>query len=133
MRNRNEQGGYTALITVMIVGALGLSISLALIFAGLGASKSSFALEQSNQAKALANACAENALQNIHDLKASGSNSINLALGSCSYIIINSNPGNYLISAEGIVGKVVRKVAISIDSINPAININSWTEVENFQ
>ena len=54
-------------MSVLIVGALGAAIALSLILLGLGASRNSFALEQSNYAQALANSCAEEALQHIRD------------------------------------------------------------------
>jgi prepilin-type N-terminal cleavage/methylation domain-containing protein len=59
--------GYVALITVLVLGAVGAAVAATLVLLGLSSSRTSFALEQSNQAKALANACAEEALQQIRD------------------------------------------------------------------
>lgn len=104
-----------------------------MILLGLGSSRNSFSLEESNQAKALANACAEEALQEIQDLLVyEGSDTISLGQGSCSYTVTRLASQNRDIEASGTVGDVVRKIEISIDQIRPEINIVSWQEVADF-
>lgn len=126
----NHQKGYIVLITVLVIGAIGVAIAVSVIWLGLGGSKSSFALEQSNQAKALANACAEEALQQIRDsIPFTGTGNLTLGQGTCTYTVINDGAQNRTITASGAVGTVVRKVKITIDKINPNINITSWQEV----
>jgi len=82
----NNQRGYIVLITVLVIGAVGVAIAIAVLWLGLGSSKSSFALEQSNHAKALANACAEEALQQIRDSTPfSGTGNLTLGQGWNNY------------------------------------------------
>lgn len=127
------QAGYVALITVLVTGAVGVAIAVSLLLLGLGSSRTSFALEQSNQAKALANACAEEALQQIHDSTPfEGSANITLGQGNCSYTVTKQTGQNRTITASGTVGSIVRKVKIIIDKITPNINIVSWQEVADF-
>lgn len=125
--------GYIALITVLVVGAIGVAISTSLLLLGLGSSRSSFALEQSNQAKALANACSEEALQQIRDSTPfTGTGNLTLGQGTCTYTVVNDGAQNRTVSASGTVGTVVRKVKITIDKINPGINVTSWQEAADF-
>ena len=125
-----RQGGYITLISVLIVGAVGVAVTLSIILLGLGLSRTSFATEQSNQAKGLANACAEEALQQIRDsLSFTGSGNLALGQGACSYIVTSQGGQNRTVTASGTVGTIVRKVTIIINQINPLIIITSWQEV----
>ena len=125
--------GYMTLISVLIVGAVGVAVAVSLVLLGLSSSRASFSLEQSNQTKALANACAEEALQQIRDLTSfSGTDSLTLGQGSCTYTVTTGSGENRTIEASGNVDTIARRVKITIDQINPNINITSWQEVENF-
>lgn len=131
--DKNYQRGYIALITVLVTGAIGAAIAVSLLLLGLGSSRTSFSLEQSNQAKALANACAEEALQQIRDsVPFEGTGSLTLGQGTCSYTVTKLTGQNRTIIATGTVGIVVRKVSIALDQITPSINITSWQEVADF-
>ena len=125
--------GYIALITVLVVGAVGIAITLSVILLGLGSSRTSFALEQSNQAKALANACTEEALQQIHDSTPfTGTGNLILGQGTCTYTVTNDGGQNRTIIASGTVGTTIRKVKVIINNISPTIQIASWQEVADF-
>lgn len=129
----NNRSGYITLISVLIVGAVGVAITLSIILLGVGSSRSSYAVEQSYQAKALANACAEEALQQIRDsLPFTGSGNLTLGQGACTYMVTNQGGQNRAIIASGTVGTIVRKVKIIIDKINPTIQVVSWQEVADF-
>lgn len=131
--NNKKRGGYIILVSVLVVGAVGIVIGISLILLGLGSSRTSLALEQSNQAKALANACAERALQQIRDSTSfEGTGNLNLGQGSCTYAVTKLSGENRIVTASGVVGTVIRKVRITIDSIYPQIKVSSWQEVADF-
>ena len=97
-----------------------------LALSGLGSSRTSFAGEQSNQARALANACSEEALQLIRDNTAfTGSGSFSMGQGSCAYTVTNMGGSNRTIVASGTVSTVVRRVNIAITQITPTIIVSS--------
>lgn len=122
--------GYVALITVLIAGAVGVAATLSVILLGIGSSRSSFAREQSNQAKALVNACAEESLQQIRDsIQFAGTATITMGQGNCTYTVTKLATQNRTATASATVGTTVRKVRITLDKINPTINITSWQEV----
>lgn len=129
----NSNNGYIALITVLVTGAVGVAISASLLLLGLGSSRTSFALEQSNQTKALANACSEEALQQIRDSTPfTGTGSLTMGQGTCTYTVTSQGGQNRTITATGTVDTIVRKVKVIIDKINPSINVTSWQEVADF-
>lgn len=133
MTDLKYKKGYTTLLSVLILGAVGITITTSLLLSGISSSRTSFAVEQSNQAKALANACAEEALQQVRDSTPfTGTANISIGQGSCSYTVTSQGGQNRAITAYGTVDSITRKVSISIDAINPNIGVVSWQEVANF-
>ncbi len=129
----NNKGGYIALISVLIVGAVAIAVTTSMLLLGLGSSRTSFALEQSYQAKALANLCAEEALQQIRSSTSfSGTDNLSLGQGVCTYTVANTGGQNRSITAQGTVGTIVRKTSVNVNTINPKINVASWQEVADF-
>lgn len=128
-----RQAGYITLLSTLFLVAIGGIVASSVILLGLGFSKTSFTLEQSNQTKALANACMEEALQKIQESTPfSGSATISLGNGSCSYIVTKLTGQNRTVISSGTVGTIIRKISVSIDKINPNISITSWQEVADF-
>jgi len=129
----NDNGGYITLVSVLVVSAVGVAIAVSLILLGLGSSRTSFANEQSNQAKGLANSCVEEALQQIRDSTPfTGAGNLTLGQGTCTYIVTSQGGQNRTIISSGTVGTIIRKVKIIIDKINPTIQVVSWQQVADF-
>jgi hypothetical protein len=125
--------GYITLISVLIIGAMGVAVAVSLIGIGISSSQTVSALERANQAKALANACAEEAIQQIRDSTAfSGNGSLALGRGNCSYEVVNNGGQNRQINISANVDKAARNIEINVDQINPQINIASWQELSDF-
>lgn len=130
---KHKNNGYVILISVLIVGAIGIAITVSLLLLGVGNSRTSFANEQSNQAKALANACAEEALQQIRDsVPFTGSGNLTLGQGTCAYTVTSQGGQNRTVVASSAVETIIRKTKIIINGITPAILITSWQEVSDF-
>ena len=126
----NRDSGYIALISVLIVGAAATAISTALLLTGADAQRTTLVSKRSVQARNLATACAEEALQIMHDNTSfTGTNTLNLGAGSCTYTVTNTGGSARTVDATGTVGSVVRKakVYVTINSLN--ISITSWQEV----
>ncbi len=133
MRVIKQRRGYVTLVSVLVVSAVGVVAGVSLLFLGLNASQMSFSLQQSYQAKALANLCAEDALQRIHDVVSfSGVTNITIGPGACSSTVTTGGGQNRTITASGTVGSVVRKVKITLDKITPSIHLSLWQEVADF-
>lgn len=115
---------------MLVVSAVGVAITLSLLLLGNGSSRTSFALQQSAQAKSIANACAEEALEQIRDSTSfSGNGSLIFGSDICTYIVTNNGGNNRTITTTGTVGTIVRKLLITVTEINPRIVIGSWQEV----
>ena len=130
---QQSENGFIVLITVLVIGAVSMAIAVSVLWLGVGDSRSSFALEQSNQAKALANACAEEGLQQIRDSTPfTGTGNLTLGQGTCTYTVTNQGGQNRTVTSTATVGTILRKVKVIIDDINPDINVTSWQEVADF-
>lgn len=127
------QDGYITLLSVLVVGAVTLAITTSLLLLGIGSARTSFAKEQSEQTKALVNACAEEALQMIRNSTPfTGSGGLSLGQGTCSYTVTSQGGSNRTVTSTGTVGATTRKVKIIINQINPNISISSWQEIADF-
>ena len=125
--------GYIALTSILIISAIVLLIALS---AGLlSISELNMGLEKNQSAEAyyLASACAEQGLQEIRNSDSfTGIGNLSLENGDCSYDVSQAGGENRTIEVSGIVNNIIRKIKISLDTINPNINITSWQEVPDF-
>jgi len=125
----SKKNGYITLISVLVVGAVGLAITLTLLLLGLGSSQTSLAFEQSNQAKALANSCAEVSLNNLKlDSGYSGDETINLGQGSCYISAVEAQGSQRTILTQGTVDTIIRYVEV-VAQLQPDLQIISWQEI----
>ena len=126
-----KEKGYILLTSVLIVTAVGLTIALALIVLGLGTAKNSLNVSQYNQAKALANGCAEKVLQEIRNSSSfSGNGTFVFDEGSCIYTVTNTGGENREISVAATISNITRNIFIAIDTINPKIHVTTWHDAE---
>jgi hypothetical protein len=131
-KNNKYEKGYVALISVLIIGVVGVVISVSLLLLGIGQSKTSFSIDQSNQAKALADSCTFEALERIRlNSTYTGSGSITIGTDSCSFTVTNLGGTSREIQSTGTVDTVIRKVELQLDQVSP-INVVTWTEVADF-
>lgn len=128
-----KHSGYVTLLALLIVGAIGMSVGVALMLSGVGGLKNSGSYESAHKARALAMTCAEEALEVIRENSSfSGSNNLNLGGNTCNYTVTNTGGENRSIATSATVGTITSKVLVLIDAINPKINIASWQEVADF-
>jgi type II secretory pathway component PulK len=122
--------GYIALIAVLIIGAACIATSVALLTSGTDSQRGALALQQSMQARQLAQGCAEEALQQIQSSTSfTGTNSLTLGQGTCTYTVTNTGTSTRTIDTSGTVGGVVRKVKVYATIGGSSISITSWQEV----
>lgn len=125
-----RQSGYVALLTVLVVGAAATAVALVLLVSGADSQRSTLVEQQSKQARALAVACAEEALQQIHDnIAFSGTNSLSLGQGNCNYVVTVTAPTTRSIAVTGTIGNVVKKIQTYATIGTSSISVTSWQEV----
>lgn len=126
----NSQGGYVALIAVLIVGAAALAIGVTTLSVGADSQRTALVEQQSKQARNLASACAQEALQLVHDnIAFAGTNTMTLGQGTCTYSVVVATGTTRTITTTGTVGNVVRKIQASVTINSTSISISSWQEV----
>jgi hypothetical protein len=123
------QAGFITLISVLILGAVGLAVATSLLLLGVDSSRTSLALEQSLQARGLADACAETALQQIRTNNAFvGTATLTFSTGSCTYTITNTGGTTRGIALSGAIDTIIRRVSITLSAVSP-VTISLWQEV----
>ncbi len=124
-----RQAGYVALLAVLIVGAVATAIALALLAIGADSQRSALVLQQAKQARSLAIACGEEALQQVHDNVAfKGTNTLSLGQGTCSYIVSGTTATTRTVAATGTVGTVVKRLTATATVGASTLTVSSWKE-----
>lgn len=127
---KSSAQGYIALMAILVVGSAATAIGLTLLLTGADSQRSTLVTQRAAQARSLATACAEEALQQIHDSSSfTGGTTLNLGQGSCTYTVTNTGGSDRSISATGTVGDVVRKLQVYATIGASSISITSWQEV----
>lgn len=125
--------GYVALISVIVLGATTLAITVSLLLQGILSSKTSQSAQHKNQARMAATSCAEDALQLILDTGIeSGVGSAVIGSSTCSYTISSTSSNNILVQSSGAMGRSVSKIVVYLASSTPRIKLSSWQEVAGF-
>lgn len=129
-----NQKGYVILISVLVVSIVGLAIAASVITLGIGSSQTALSSQQSFQARALADACAEHALNELRQSTGySGSETLSFGSGSCDILAISgSGNTNRTIQASGTVDTLVRKVVVTVAEVQPQLIVSQWQEVADF-
>lgn len=129
----NNESGFLMLLSILITSAIGVAITVSLILLGIGSSRTSLVTEKSHRAISLVDSCIENALMQVRDsTDYDGSGLLNTEFGSCEFDVIKLTGENRVIHASSTVSTVIRKAKVTINSINPTINITSWEELADF-
>jgi len=129
----NPQSGYATLISILFVSIIGLTISVSLLLLGTEALKGSLAIQQSDQARSLASACAEESLNKLRkDFNYSGNETILFEQGTCQILVLSGSGSARTIKTKGTVGNVIRKLKIEVNQLQPSLGIASWKEVADF-
>lgn len=128
----NQSRGFIVLLSVVIVGAIGVAIAVSMLLLGIGSSKSSLVLVQSQQAKALANACAEIALNGLRLSETYTWPGVQtIGAGTCTAGLTGSGDSGRGVTSQGTVGTVVRKTSITGINLSPQAVVTQWAETAN--
>ena len=131
--NRGEQG-IVIMLGILILGAVGIAISVASILSGINQSLTSGVEIESAQARALANACAEVALNKLRlQPSYAGNETIAIDNDVCQIRpVLNSGTSTPTIQTQATKRSSTKRVQIIISARNPRIQLGSWTEVADY-
>ncbi len=126
----HSKAGFVTLIAVLIAGAAALTLALSMLLVSVTSAKDSLVISQSLMARGLANACAEEALEQINIAGGYlGSQNLQFTMGSCGYSVVSGGGENRTINSQGLVDLVVRKSQVILDAVSPTPRVVSWQEV----
>lgn len=127
----NKESGYIALISVLIIGAVSVTIATALLITGSDAQQENLARQQSMKARQAAAGCVHEALQQMHDNTAFTATNTAVTIGdtSCNYTVTNTGGSNRTIIATSTKGTVVRKIQVYVTINASSLSISSWQEM----
>ncbi len=103
----SDNRGFAALIGVLIFGGFCVTIAASMVFSATRSMQTSLVLRQSYEAKAVAEACAEIALQAIHDNTGyTGTGGMSLGTGSCTYTVTDNGGEVRTVDVSSSVGRI---------------------------
>ena len=132
LRIKNSQGGFSTLVSIIIVGAVALSISVSLLSSTVDVSSKIKSNQDLFYARTLADSCAEQGLEKLRvNSSYAGLETLTYTYGSCQ-ILAPGGTGNTnrTIQTIGTSGSSTRKVTVSISVVSPQMNITAWDEVQ---
>jgi hypothetical protein len=126
--------GYVFLLSVIMVGAIAVATLSSLLLIGVGSMQIGFTVRQSEQARSLAQTCAERALRALwEDTGYIGVEALTFDEGQCDILRTGgSGNENRSVCAEGRVGPTVRRYEILLERVLPSVQISAWREVDQF-
>lgn len=130
-----NQSGFIALISILIIGAVILTISIGLSLRSIGETNMALNEELSNRAAALSNACAEDALLKLKtNLSYAGGETIAVQSGlDCQILaVLGSGNTNRAIQTQSTVSGYTAKSQVIVSQVRPVTIISSWEKVSDF-
>ncbi|MFH1956382.1 MAG: hypothetical protein ABIJ28_01930 [Patescibacteria group bacterium] len=126
--------GYIALISVLIIQALILAIIIGIFLRSNTEIKLALGEQLSGKSRALAEACAEYALQQLkNNSNYSGNESIIIdGNDSCDILPIETSGSDKIVKTQSAVSGYTRKIKINVIQINPEMFTSYWNEVPDF-
>ncbi len=133
-RAGKKRSGYILLITILIIGAIASAILSSMLLLGISSTQVSFSVQQSQQALAAAQACAEYALLKLRqDPTYAGNEFRTLGIDQCEVLTVGGiGNNNRSLCTEGTSGDAIRRLEIAVSQILPQTQVYSWQEVSVF-
>jgi hypothetical protein len=132
-----RQHGYIALMAILIIGAAATAIGLTLLSTGADSARVGTVEQQGKQARSLAIACGEEAMQQLHDNIAftATNSSMSLGQGNCTYSVGVSGPtsGNLIVAAASWDSTSTTTMSCTDSRGNTYSNVNVWNDTTNTQ
>lgn len=125
--------GYLTLVSVLVLGMISTGVALGLVWAGLGASRTSVDLLNSAKARAFAWTCAEEVLMRVRTSSTFiGTGNLVMEGGGCNYAALGGGAGRIL-QAEGFAQNTYARLIIEVSSTDPVVQIVRYREVPRFE
>lgn len=120
--------GVMLLLTVLITGAVALTVSIHLALRGIGELDMGFAGSQSQKVFALTEGCLEEALFALSRDPSYGGGELRFGEGACR-IEVRGNGAEREMLVRGAIDRWVRKVEVEVDISTPSVTLLDWREI----
>ena len=129
-----RRSGFILLITILIIGAIASAILSSLLLLGISSTQVSFSVQQSEEALAAAQACAEYGLLKLRQSPSYAGNEYKtLGTDRCEVLTVGGiGNNNRALCTEGTSGDAIRRLEIAVSQILPQTKVYSWQEVSVF-
>ena len=115
------------LLSVLILAVVGVAISTTLLMLSISGAQTAGTSEESQKARALANACAEKGLQQLVTSSSYlGSGSLTVGSNTCLYSVAVNDTSSDKILASSTVGQTTRKLLVKITV--PGLTAMTWQD-----
>ena len=114
-------------MTVITITAVSVTIVLSLILSGISSNRDSATLINLSLARNYANACIEEALENIYlDKGYSGILNMTFDNGECEVITNRHSDNSFTLNSTGLSQQSTKSFEVIINQTSPQIVISSW-------
>lgn len=124
----NNQGGYIALIAVLIIVVVTLSIGISLNSISIGETQSGLLKQQSAQSLAIADSCLQEAYLRIERESDYPGGSLNIGQGSCTINIVPAG-SDRTITVTSDVNDIIKSAESGVTITSGNVVVNYWTEL----
>ncbi|MBF8280255.1 MAG: hypothetical protein HW383_28 [Candidatus Magasanikbacteria bacterium] len=122
--------GAAAIISIILVGAAVLTITVSANLIGIQETQNAFVGEKYEEAAAAADGCVEWALQKLKNSSQYGGNeTLTIGNGACQIGAVTKNGQQRTFSVSSTVNTFSVRENIDLSKVNPDIRFNSWQRV----
>lgn len=120
--------GYIALVSLLMISAVALGIVLVVSSLSISEAQMSLSVKKGSEARYIAEACAENALEMIKDSPAYSEESLSIFGGSCT-ISISTAGSDWTVTSTAEKDNYSKTIEVQLTRTSQ-ITINSWQEIQ---
>lgn len=124
----SERPGVMLLLTVLITGAVALTVSIHLALRGIGELDMGFGGSQAQKAFAIAEGCLEEALFTLSRDPSYTGGELRFSEGACA-IEVRGDGAERAVLVRGAIDRWVRKVEAKVDISTPSVTLLDWKEL----
>lgn len=124
-----QQSGMIALMSVMIIAAVMLMTVATVTILSIGEGQASLALFKGEEALHIAEGCAEDVLERVHNNSGFSASSISIPEGVCSITYALGGPTNWDLTITGPAGQTYTRKIRLMFTRGSTITLTNWTEI----
>lgn len=116
-------------MSVVVLGSIALVVVIGLSTGTSVSVSDSRSIMIAVQAHQAANACAEEALNQLRIAAGPSSGSLTLNGASCTYTTTSTGGTTYSVATTGIANNATRHITVTVTTVSPAVTLSTWRDV----